>query len=124
VTASNEGGRNSIVIDVTVGTPPPPGKGKLTGSDDKEEKRATGLGVGLVILFLVVILVAGAFIIVFFWYRKRYTNLEGQYKALREGTTGDPMALSISASELQEDFGYSKDSEADDRCLVSDDGEL
>ena len=55
------------------------------------------------------------------------------------------MALSISASELQvmllqsqevhplsvcfpssikEDFGYSKDSEADDKALVSGDGEL
>ena len=69
-------------------------------------------------------------------------NLEGQYKTLRAGTTEDPMALSISASELQvnagrvaivlshrsvclqEDMGYSKDSEADDTRLVSDDGEL
>ena len=44
---------------------------KLTGSSSKdEEKNNTGLGVGVALLVLLIILVAGASLVVLFWYRK------------------------------------------------------
>jgi hypothetical protein len=110
VTASNGDSVSTASLTITIGVQ----IGKITGKTTGSNKLGVNVGVplaGIIIVAIVALLVG-----VLWWYQRRYKSLAMRYQTLQEGAV--PMTLS--KGELQEDFSYSKDEEADDVCLVSE----
>jgi PKD repeat protein len=118
VVASNEGGISAVAIDIQIGGG---ASRRVSGLSTKEaERNETGLGVGVAFLVLIIVVVVGIVVVILVLFAKKYHDLQGRYQNLQEGSA--PMALSISKADFHEDSGYSKETEADDRALISDDG--